>query len=69
MKAGGQEVKAGEVVGYTGATGSAGSADSSGPHLHVEVYVNGRRVDPEPFLYTQFDNTGKATTPDCNETK
>lgn len=63
----GQEVKAGEIIGYTGMTGSASSKYSSGPHLHLEVYVNERRVDPEPFLYTQFDNEGKVTSPDCKK--
>ena len=37
----GAKVRQGQVVGYLGATGLA-----TGPHLHYEVIVNGRCVDP-----------------------
>jgi len=37
----GAKVRQGEVIGYVGTTGL-----SSGPHLHYEVLINKRRVDP-----------------------
>ncbi len=38
----GARVRQGEVVAFVGATGLA-----TGPHLHYEVFVAGRRIDPE----------------------
>lgn len=37
----GRKVRQGEVIGYVGSTGL-----STGPHVHYEVIVNGRFVDP-----------------------
>lgn len=41
----GQQVKAGQLVGLANNTGW-----STGPHLHLNVYKNGGRVDPGEFL-------------------
>lgn len=43
----GQRVEAGDVIGAIGSTGR-----STGPHLHFEVRINGRAVNPRPFLET-----------------
>ncbi len=41
----GQEIRQGEILGYSGATGRATSA-----HLHFEVRRHGNPVDPYPYL-------------------
>jgi murein DD-endopeptidase MepM/ murein hydrolase activator NlpD len=43
----GQQVEAGDRIGAIGSTGR-----STGPHLHFEVRINGRAVNPRPFLET-----------------
>jgi murein DD-endopeptidase MepM/ murein hydrolase activator NlpD len=41
----GTEVRRGDVIGWVGSTG-----DSTGPHCHYEVHVNGVPVDPVKFM-------------------
>ncbi len=40
----GKKVRAGETLGLVGSTGLA-----SGPHLHYEIWVNGKKVNPANF--------------------
>jgi murein DD-endopeptidase MepM/ murein hydrolase activator NlpD len=45
----GDTVQAGDVVGVCGSTGN-----STGLHLHFEIFTDGRRVDPAPFIRVDY---------------
>ena len=64
----GKRVRQGQVIGYVGSTGL-----STGAHLHYEILINGRFVDPmkiklprgrvlEGALLAGFDQNASATT-------
>lgn len=55
----GQNVSAGTLLGYEGSTGQ-----STGPHLHLELRINGKHTDPMPYLKGQdIQQTGNTVTP------
>lgn len=57
----GARIRQGQVVGYLGATGLA-----TGPHLHYEVIVNGRFVDP---MRVKLARSRDVTGPQLSEFK
>lgn len=46
----GEEVHAGQLLGYSGNTGLTTSGPGAGCHLHFEASVNGQLVDPLDFM-------------------
>jgi murein DD-endopeptidase MepM/ murein hydrolase activator NlpD len=48
----GQKVKRGEIIGFVGDTGK-----STAPHLHYEVHINNRAVNPVNYFYKDLNPT------------
>lgn len=54
----GDEVRAGQIIGYVGRTGAA-----TGDHLHAELLIGGQFVDPMPYLRASLALTNQTPTP------
>ncbi|MBI2352898.1 M23 family metallopeptidase [Candidatus Dependentiae bacterium] len=50
----GDFIKKGEIIGKVGSTGNVRGIDPS--HLHFEIFINGIRVNPLPYLYAAERN-------------
>lgn len=49
-----------------GQSGDSGNAGGSPPHVHIQIFISGSRVDPLPYFATSFDpNTGNPTQTPC----
>ncbi|MBI5025922.1 MAG: M23 family metallopeptidase [Nitrospirae bacterium] len=48
----GQQVKRGDVIAKLGSTGN-----STGPHVHYEVWKNGRHVNPMPYISARDESS------------
>ena len=54
----GQHVNAGEPLGTTGGQpGAPGAGNTTGPHLHLAIRINGRSVCPQPILLGIINQT------------
>jgi murein DD-endopeptidase MepM/ murein hydrolase activator NlpD len=54
----GSFVKAGEVIGFVG---DSGNAEESGSHTHFELHVDGKKINPYPFLEEALDRRVRAS--------
>jgi murein DD-endopeptidase MepM/ murein hydrolase activator NlpD len=44
----GQKVRKGDIIAYVGMTGK-----TTGPHVHYEIWKDGRNINPQPYLSEQ----------------
>ncbi|MGI9667528.1 MAG: M23 family metallopeptidase [Acidimicrobiia bacterium] len=55
----GQEVAAGQIIGYVG---DSGNAEGTQPHVHFELRLDGEKTNPFPYLKDVWDREMRLTT-------
>jgi murein DD-endopeptidase MepM/ murein hydrolase activator NlpD len=53
----GSFVRAGEVIGFVG---DSGNAEDSGSHTHFELHLDGKKINPYPFLEEAMNRRERA---------
>ncbi|MEN8041986.1 MAG: M23 family metallopeptidase, partial [Actinomycetota bacterium] len=56
----GDEVKAGQIIGYVG---DSGNAEGTRPHTHFEVKYDGRKKNPYTYLRDAFEREERCNMP------
>ncbi|QEK52458.1 M23 family metallopeptidase [Pedobacter aquae] len=60
----GDSISSQTQIGLSGRTGNAKNVPN--PHVHVQVKMNGIKVNPELFLEAEFDDLGSSINLPCN---
>lgn len=50
IEGGWRDINAGDIVGQAVDLQGLGYPDTVTPHVHVQIHLNGQRIDPTPFF-------------------
>ncbi len=63
LVSGNQKVKAGDIIGTIGMTGNSNDLPKGNAHLHYQVNVDGKPVNPIDYIYSKFNKNWELTNP------